>query len=241
MIPVPSSIRRQTTATALLAAALLATPLTATHAQSGTVTFGGVTNSNGALPTATYSGPALTFSSLVRTGFGNSAVAGTADGRWWTGAYSGQGMLYGNNSTLGNVLEVTLNAGSGFNLFLGGALFGAWPNASRYVTYRLFNDDFSQSTNAFTVLAGTSAPAIASFTGNNWGSVVRLQFTETNALGVNIGRGSFDVGVQGISYTVTPADPSPPNVPEPSTVLLMAAGMFGLAVTARRRTRHTTT
>lgn len=240
MIPVPIRARRFATATAALAAALLATPLTATHAQSGTVTFGGVTNNNGALPTATYSGPALTFSSVVRNGFGNSAVAGSADGRWWTNGYSGQGMLFGNNSSLGNVLEVTLDAGTGFNLFLGGALFGAWPNASRYVTYQLFNDDFSQSTGAFTVLAGTSTPAIASFTGNNWGSIVRLQFTETNAMGVNVGRGSFDVGIQDISYTVSRDEPSPQDVPEPSTFLLVATGVFGLVVTARRHTRNTT-
>ncbi len=46
-------------------------------------------------------------------------------------------MLYGNNSTLGNVLEVTLNAGAGFSLNLNGALFGGWPNIARNVTFRI--------------------------------------------------------------------------------------------------------
>jgi hypothetical protein len=72
-------------------------------------------------------------------------------------------MVYGNNSTLGNVLEVTLDAGPGFKLFLGSALFGAWANVSRYITYKFFNDD-SQSSGAFTVLAGATTPAFASFT-----------------------------------------------------------------------------
>lgn len=221
---------------ALLSAVLLSTPLRTSHAQSGTLTFGG--SGNAAVPNTSYSGPALTFSSVIRSGFGNTSVVAGSDALWWTGGFSGQGMLYGNNSTLGNVLEVTLDAGAGFNLFLGGALFGGWANAQRYVTYRLFNDDYSQSSAAVTVQTGTATPAAATFTSGDWGSVVRLQFTETNVSGANIGRGVYDVGVQDIEYTVTRNDPiDPVPVPEPSPFVLVASGIAGLAMTARRR-RH---
>lgn len=202
-------------------------------AQSGTVTFAGVTNTNGAVPTASFSGPALTFSSQVRTGFGNTAAVTGAEGRWWTDGYSGQGMLYGNNSTLGNVLEVTLDAGAGSVLNLTGALFGGWVNTGRNVTLRLFSSDYSQSTGPLTILTGTTTPASALFAANAWGRIIRLQFTETTAAGVAAGRGAFDVGVQGIQYSVSGANPN--VVPEPSTYVLLATGMGALGIVARRR------
>lgn len=238
----PATARRHVPPrTTLLAAVALAIgtamPLTA---QSGTVTFAGVTNNNGAVPIASYSGPALTFSTVVRAGFGNTAAVSTADGRWWTGSYSGQGMVYGNNSGRGNVLEVTLDAGAGSVLSLTSALFGGYANAARNVTFQLFNADYSQSTALFTVLTGTTTPASPTFALNGWGSIIRLQFTETNASGAPAGRGAFDVGVQGIQYTVSASDPGVPGVvPEPSAWALMATGLLGLAMLARRRAAGT--
>ena len=202
-------------------------------AQSGTVTFGGTTN--GSVPTVSFSGPALSVTSQIRAGFGNTAGVGTAQALWWTSQYSGQGMLYGNNSSSGNVLEVRLAAGSGFDLFLTGALFGGWPNTARNVSYRLFSDDYSQSTALQTVLTGTVTPADATFPANGWGSAIRIQFTETNAAGAFAGRGAFDVGIQDIDYTVRATTSS--VVPEPSTFLLMGSGLVTLIAYRRRRTR----
>lgn len=217
--------------TTLLIAATITAPV---RAQSGVVTFGGVTNQNGALPTASYSGPALTFTSAVRAGFGNTAVVQQTAALWWTSDYSGQGMVYGNNSSSGNVLEIALDAGAGFNLNLTSALFGAWVNRAANVTYRLYNADYSLSTAAVTVLTGTTTPATATFATNGWGSIIRLQFTETTAGGVPSGRGAFDVGVQGIGYTRTPAT-NQNVVPEPSTYVLMLSGLGILGLFARRR------
>jgi len=229
MVSAPASRFVRSSSALLLALGISAGAATSTAAQ--TATFGGAFN--GATPTVAFSGQALTFSTQVRTGFGNTAAVGTADGLWWTSQYSGQGMLYGNNSTLGNVLEVTLNAGAGFSLNLNGALFGGWPNTARNVTYRLFNADYSLSTGPLTVLAAAATPASPLFPVNGWGSIIHLQFTETTALGASAGRGAFDVGVQNIGYTVTPANGS--VVPEPSTYILLATGMGMLGVITRRR------
>jgi len=204
----------------------------AAAAQSGTVAFGG--GFDGDVPTTLFMGPILTFSSQVRSGFGNSAMVATADGRWWTNSYSGRGMLYGNNSGVGNVLEVTLDAGAGFSLSLTEAIFGGWLNRAANVTFQLFNADFTQTTGPFTVLTGTMTPASALFAANGWGSLVRLQFTETNTAGAPAGRGAFDVGVQDIQYAVR-AVGNPNVVPEPATYILLVTGMGMLGVVARRR------
>ena len=202
-------------------------------AQSGTVTFAGETPQNNAQPVASFSGPVLSFSTQVRKGFGNTAAL-TDGGLWWTNDYSGQGMMYGFSETRGDVLEVTLGVGAGFSLSLTEALFGSWPNVARHVTYQLFNADFSQTTGPFTVLAGALTPASALFGANQWGSIVRLQFMETDAQGAPAGRGPFDVGVQGIQYTVRDLS-DPTVVPEPSTYVLLATGMGMLVIVSRRR------
>jgi len=229
MVSAPASRFVRSSSALLLALGINAGAATSAAAQ--TATFGGAFD--GAVPTVAFSGPALTFSTQVRAGFGNTASVGTAAGLWWTSQYSGQGMLYGNNSTLGNVLEVTLDAGAGFSLNLNGALFGGWRNTARNVTYNLYNADYSLSTGPLTVLAAAATPASPLFPVNGWGSIIRLQFTETNASGASAGRGAFDVGVQNIGYTVTPATVG--VIPEPSTYILLATGMGMLGVIARRR------
>lgn len=223
--------------TLLAAVLMLATVTTATTAQAqagvGTVRFGG--EGNGAVPTLDFTGgPTLAFSSRVLSGFGNTSVIAGADARWWTGNYSGQGMVYGPSSTAGHVLELRFEVASGFDLFLDRALFGGFANAARSVSYRLFNDDYSQSTALGTVLTGTTTPGSALFAQGGWGNVVRLQFTESDATTGQFTRGPFDVGIQDVAYRVAAPVTA---VPEPTPILLIATGLaFLVRRAAPRRT-----
>lgn len=206
------------------------------EAQSGTVVFNGP--SNNVAPTVNLGGgPALTFSSRIMSGFGATAASGSA--LWFGGGYSGQGMVYGSINTAGAVLELAFTAASGLNLFLTGSLFGGYENRSAFVTYRLFNDDYSQSTSAATVTTGTNLPANPSFSHAAWGNVVRLQFVETNSTGANL-TNAINVGTQNITYRVEAPSTQPPSttVPEPSTYLLMASGLAAIAMVSRRRSRE---
>ena len=218
---------------AVLLLGVIASPA---RAQSGTVSFSGTVP--GDEPTLAFNGgPSLGFSSRLLNGFGNTTALPSGGARWWNGAYSGSDVVYGSSSTLGTVLELRLSASSGSDLALENALFGGFFNAARYVSFQLFSDDYSQSTALMTVLTGTVTPTLGLFATNGWGEAIRLQFTETDATGVASGRGAFDVGIQDIAYAVTTTSGPPTTVPEPTALALLAAGVSGLWVTARRR-RH---
>ncbi len=223
--------------TALVSAAVLAAASTSLGAQAGTVSFTGEVGSQ--VPTLTFGGgPTLLYSSQILSGFGNtSVVTGTnVDVRWWSGQYSNQDMAYGNSATTGHVAEIRLEASASFDLYLQQALFGGYPNTSRFVSYQLFSDDYTQSTALATVLAGATTPGVGMFDTNGWGNVIRLQFTQTTDEGVAIGRGPYDVGIQDIAYVVRGTTEPPVQVSEPSGLALLAAGL-GLGVVGMRRRR----
>jgi len=213
--------------------ALLTTAAATAAAQPGRATFVGLQMA----PTVTYSGAPLTFSSRILSGFGNQTDISPAITAllWPNMDYSGRQMLYGNNAGTGNVLELRFAAASGSNLTLSGALFGGWSNAARHVGYRLFNDDYSQSTTLATILTGTTTPGVAMFGANGWGNIIRLQFTEFNVAGGASGRGPFDVGVQDIDYNFGGSGPPIDVVPEPESFVLLATGLAVIGVGMHRR------
>lgn len=199
-------------------------------AQPGTVTF--TPTGNGGAVTPVYAGPALTYSGTVRSTFGSAASVG-ADLLYWSGAYSGGPAVYGNSSATGHVAEFALTGTAGTLLTFDAASFGGYSNAARTLRVRIYDAGFTQLFDQ--LLAVPSSPqAVLNFGGvNTLSGTLRLQFTEVDANGVAAGRGPFDVGFSSLDYAVG----GQAVVPEPSTYVLLAGGLAGVAAVARRRAR----
>lgn len=204
----------------------------AVSAQAGTVTFAPTGDGGPVVPV--FTGPTLVQTGLVRSTFGSAASVGEL-AAWESPQYSGGSAVYGNVNQVGTVAEFALTGTVGTALSFSAATFGGYPDAARVIRVRLYDAAFTQLFDQLLSVPSSPQQSI------NFGSVtttsgtLRMQWTEATAAGTAEGRGAYDVGFSSLNYFV---GARAAVVPEPSTYALVAAGLAGLGVVARRRRGH---
>lgn len=146
----------------------------------------------------------------------SSALGGARSMYFWASGYSGlQNVVYGDN---GATAELTLASLDGSRIQLDGMVFGSWLNGVRSTRIQVFD-------------LGSSALLFDSGVFNTAGATPNsLSFSNVSSnagLRLALGPDFFNVGLDSLSYTVTP-------VPEPATLALMAGGLGLLALRRRR-------
>lgn len=186
------------------------------------------------------SGVGTTYRSLET--FGDAAELG--DMRWWDGGHGGlHGVAYGVNATA-SVAEVGLfSLGPGNPVTLSGFDIGSWSNFSRTLYIQVLGWDYSVLLD-FTAPVDAQPFSFAAYLANVGADApthaegIRIQWTQdrTPATPEITGRGSYDAGIDNIAFTGGTMS----TVPEPSSVVLLASGLAGLALASRRVRRRVT-
>ena len=163
----------------------------------------------------------------LRPGFGSTAEV-TLDwnpfpgtGRTlvnWVGSYSGRDAAYcgGVDCTL------DLLATAGSIVTLDSFWLGGWPNANRQIAWSVID----LSTNAVVASDAPTGPNVSGATG----LTVTVGASSATGLRILFGPDGFNGGINDITFSATP-------VPEPGTWALWMAGLGGMMLVARRRSR----
>ncbi|NWF72322.1 MAG: PEP-CTERM sorting domain-containing protein [Nitrospirae bacterium] len=148
-----------------------------------------------------------------RVGNGNTASAYDHLFFWDTQYSDLQNVAYGGDP--GGVPEIALIPAAGFTVTLNSFDLGAWPQTPRNTQSTIYDTAYNPlgDTGGFTVLGDAH-------------STVSVDLTNANGLIIQWGPDGYNVGIDNINFTVSPTSTA---VPEPSSLLLLGAGLVGLA------------
>ena len=112
---------------------------------------------------------------------------------------------------------------------------GSWANAARPTSIRVLGWDFSLLLPQIDVTISSTPFSFADYLTANGMTAptrsdgIRIQYTQST------GRGAYDAGIDNIAFSTGAVSASP--LPEPGTWMLLATGLVGVGLAARRRAR----
>jgi hypothetical protein len=210
-------------------------------AVGGLIISGGLNPAQAYTNTLTFSGLGLSNASLIPQSYGDvpgvvnisyrsvfpfgSNDTFTPDLSYWNDLYSDlTDIAYSPSSDSTGTGEVAILPAAGYKVKLLGFDLGSWPNLSRTSQAAIYDGTLSTQLldyGTFTV-SGITASSFAP----------NLQ--SSNGLRIQWGPSAFNVGIDNISYELTPIDPITSSVPGPLPALGVAAG-FGYSRKLRSR------
>jgi hypothetical protein len=210
----------------------------------GSIILGGFDPAQAFTNTLTFSGLGLTDGNVIPQSYGdvpgvvdinyrsvqsigsNSEVV--PDLYYWGTQYSDlTDVAYGGTGFTG---EVAILPATGYEVKLLSFVLGAWPNADRESQAAIYNGTLSsqlETYGAFTV-SGVTASSFAP------------NLLSSNGLRIQWGPDSFNVGIDNISYEVTPIEAPSTAVPGPLPLLGVGAA-FGFSRRLRKRNKKSKT
>lgn len=150
---------------------------------------------------------------------GDSNAAGTADAalRWWGTGYSGlSGIAFGGVNDVTGTAEIFFSPAAGYGVTLTGFDLGSFVSIGESTSYTIRDGSGDVLFSSGPIIVAAAGLAVT----GNWSSLegIRLQ----------LGPSVYNVGIDNIQVAVN-------AVPLPATAWLLATGVAGIGIRARRR------